>query len=295
MKIVKYTGGLGNQMFQYSFSLALEKHGQQVFADTDLYRHNQVRGGIDLSHGGFEVARVFALDVKEAAEKDVYRLGNRANGFFERLRRKFFTKPTHVIEYDSVYHPQLLDDSRDLYLDGYWQNPEYFKGIEPEIKKAFSFKLPLNKASAVLAGELESSAGKTCAVHVRRGDYLNSKSLFLCGKKYFDGALAKIKEITGGIDRFVIFSDDIEWCRNNLPLEGSAAVFVDWNRGPDSWQDIALMTMCHNAVIPNSSFSFWGAWLNRNPDAKIICPEIWNISGAKDIVPAGWITVPAGI
>ena len=293
-KIIKYTGGLGNQMFQYAFAYVLEQKGFEVLADTSLYKKPCVRGGVDLSHGDFEVARVFGLEYKEATDAQVKKLGDRAENFFERIRRKFFTKKTHIIEYDSKFHPEHLTDNRDLYLDGYWQNPRYWKSYEEELRKLFSFKLAMNEKSQVLTKELlaKKNHGKTCAIHVRRGDYLNHKTLFVCDSQYFKNAITRMLELCPSIERFIVFSDDIEWCKTNLDTAGREKVFVDWNRGKDSWQDIALMTACSNVIIPNSSFSFWGAWLNKNKDAVIVCPEIWSTSGADDMIVESWIKVP---
>lgn len=289
-KIIKYTGGLGNQMFQYAFAYVLEQKGFEVLADTSLYKKPCVRGGVDLSHGNFEAARVFNLNITEAEDKLVYSLGDRAENFFERLRRKFFTKKTHVIEYDSKFHAEHLTDMRDLYLDGYWQNPLYWKGYETELKKQFTFALPLNEKSQQLSALINSKT-KTCSIHVRRGDYLNHKTLFVCDRPYFENAISKMLELVPQIQTFIIFSDDIDWCRKNIDTHGKEKIFVDWNSDKDSWQDIALMTNCANAIIPNSSFSFWGAWLNKNPDAVIVCPKIWSTSGSTDIIPDNWKTV----
>lgn len=290
-KIVKYTGGLGNQMFQYAFSLALEKKGFSVLADTSLYRKPCVRRGVDLSHGDFEVARVFGLNIPEADDALVLKLGDRAEHFFERLRRKFFTKKTHIIEYDSQFHAGHFTDSRDLYLDGYWQNPLYWQGIENELREKFTFKLAMNEKSAQFLSFLNSEKNKTCAVHIRRGDYLNHKTLFVCDKPYFENAISKMISLVPEIEKCIIFSDDIEWCKNNIDTHDKEKIFVDWNTGKDSWQDIALMRECSHIIIPNSSFSFWGAWLNSNLDATVICPEIWSASGSTDIIPSGWVTV----
>lgn len=292
MKIIKYTGGLGNQMFQYAFQYVLEKKGFEVKADSSLYKKPHFRAGVDMSHGYFAVADVFGIDIKEATEKEIKRLGTSANTLFERVLKKFFRKPTHIVEYDSKYNSDNLTDTRDLYLDGYFQNLKYWIGCEDEIKKQFVFKLSLNEKSKEFSALLNSIKNKSCAIHVRRGDYLNHPTLFVCDKKYFENAISKMIELCPQIEKFVIFSDDIEWCKSNLDTHGKEKLFVDWNRDKESWQDIELMTECSNIIIPNSSFSFWGAFLNKNPDAKIICPEIWSTTGVKDQIVSDWITVP---
>lgn len=291
MKIIKYTGGIGNQIFQYAFAYILEKKGFEVKADTSLYDKPHFRAGVDMSHGYFAVSDVFGLQVKEASKKEINRLGTSANTFIERIQKKFFKKASHIVEYDSKFNPDNLTDIRDLYLDGYFQNPFYWKGYEKDIKNLFVFKLPLNEKSKQLEKILEESKNKTCSIHIRRGDYLNHPTLFVCDKKYFENAISKMIELCPQIEKFVIFSDDIEWCKSNLDTHGKENIFVDWNRDKDSWQDIALMTKCSNNIIPNSSFSFWGAYLNQNQDAKIICPEIWSKNGAKNMIVQGWFTV----
>ncbi len=286
-------------MFQYAFSLVLKSHGETVLADIDLYKRHQFRGGIDMNHGGFELERVFALDIPKATLSQVNKLGTLADTFVHRVMRKFFTKKTHIIEYSSAYNPALLTDSRDLYLEGYFQNPRYFTGNEEKIKKAFSFVLSFNEQSKLLADEIERQKAAGCnmvSVHVRRGDYLNYPALNLCGKEYFDNAIKRMRELCSfsGNMRFVIFSDDIEWCKANLDFGTSRADFVCWNKGADSWQDIALMSKCSHNIIPNSSFSFWGAYLNSNPRKIVIAPEIWNANGFAEVNAPGWITVPVG-
>ena len=241
MKIIKYTGGLGNQMFQAAFSYILSEKGNVVKADLDLYKTRVFRGGVDLNHGGFEIPRLFDIEVSVATDKECEKLGTRSDTIYHRVMRKFFTKKTHIIEYSSDYHPYLLDDKSDSYLEGYWQNPKYFEDSEDEIKKLFTFKCELNTKSKALREELQSLQN-TVAVHVRRGDYLNHPTLNVCGKKYFDDALTEMRNLVPAISKYIIFSDDIEWCRSNLNLENTPAVFVDWNKGEDSWQDMALMS-----------------------------------------------------
>lgn len=293
MKIVKFTGGLGNQMFQGAFSYVLMKHNQIVKADIDLYKTRVFRGGVDLNHGGYELERLFNINFPIATDSECEKLGTRADTFFHRVSRKFFTKKTHHIEYSSEYHPELLDDKTDSYLEGYWQNPKYYENYKDEIQKLFTFKLPLNQKSQALAKEIQSEAN-TVAVHVRRGDYLNHPTLFVCGKKYFENALRRTFETVPNVSHFIIFSDDIPWCKENLDFQNVKATFVDWNKERESWQDMALLSFCNHAIIPNSSFSWWGAFLNCNPNKKILVPNMWNTEGFTGAICNGWETIPVG-
>jgi hypothetical protein len=104
----------------------------------------------------------------------------------------------------------------------------------------------------------------------------------------------------GGAASFMILSDDIRYCRETIGLGGAPAAFVDWNGGAEAWQDMALMASCDNHIIANSSFSWWGAWLDPNPGKLVIAPSIWNRRQIKskdryyrfsfdDVVPESWI------
>ena len=130
------------------------------------------------------------------------------------------------------------------------------------------------------------------SIHVRRDDYLSSKYVSgfggICTIEYYNKAVERIKEEV--IDPvFYIFSDDINWCRENLKLE--QGVFIDWNTGKESWQDMFLMSQCKHNIIANSSFSWWGAWLNSNSEKIVIAPRIWWNGLKDDVVPDSWIRI----
>jgi hypothetical protein len=291
MKIVKLQGGLGNQMFQYAFSRALQAAtGEDVFGDrSGLYGKPE--------HNVYELERVFGLDFPEPTPGAVERLAYPAKGLANRLLRKYLTKPTHIIDRKFGYQPELLTLPGDRYFEGYWQSEKYFSGIEATIRRDFSFKLPLSERNrAILAGLRRPAA----SVHVRRGDYLAHPNLDICTPAYYERAVAILRDL--GISSFLVFSDDIPYCRTTLGLGGDETVFVDWNRGEDSWQDMALMARCDHNIIANSSFSWWAAWLNPSPAKSIVAPSVWNRRQFEsrdryyhfsfdDIVPAAWLRV----
>ena len=136
------------------------------------------------------------------------------------------------------------------------------------------------------------------SLHVRRGDYLKPKfwenAGCLCGVPYYRRAIAEIRRRTGEA-HFYVFSDDPEWCRANLPLD-ETAVFVDWNKKADSWQDMMLMSLCRHNIICNSTFSWWGAWLNNNPGKTVLAPDRWFVSApTPHINSPSWVTVPTDL
>ena len=304
MRIVKISGGLGNQMFQYAFAQALKAAGNaDVKLDLGTYRAKSDYNGIDLVHNGFELADLFNVEFEEAPKKDVLRLSYQPTNLLNRSLRKYFTKKTHFIDKKASFQPELLNmPDKDLYFEGDWQTEKYFLPIEDEIRKTFTFKKALSHESEKLAASLGTDSA---SIHIRRGDYLKTQTLNVCGKAYYLNAIKLLLE-KKDINQLLVFSDDLEWCRGELKLEnfGIKLIYVDWNTKKDSWQDMALMSKCNSHIIANSTFSWWGAWLDSRKEKTVICPEIWNLRQLNpnidkyyrcvydDILPSYWIKCP---
>ncbi len=287
MKIVKLYGGLGNQMFQHAFARALEA------ASADEVRFDASVADTDAAHNGLELDRVFGLVLPAATRQDCMRLSVPANGLLNRLRRKYLTKPTHCIDRRFGYQPELLTLPGDRYFEGYWQTERYFAHLERELRAAYAFRHPLSPRNRTM---LDSLDRPIASIHVRRGDYLDHDNLNICTPAYYERAVASLGS---GIRSLLVFSDDMGYCKEALRLGCTPAVYVDWNRGLDSWQDMALMSACDHHVVANSSFSWWGAWLDANPRKRVIAPAIWNRRQIidhdhyysftfDDVVPEGW-------
>jgi len=289
MKIVKIYGGLGNQMFQYAFALSLA-----VAGGDDIYLDGSGLAN-DRLHNGFELDRLFSLALPAARIEDVRRLSDSPVSLAGRIRRKYFSKRSHFIDRKFGYQPELFEMPDDMYFEGYWQSEKYFKPIEARIRERLAFARPLDDRNEEL---LASLPRPIASVHVRRGDYLRHANLNLCTPAYYGRAVEAISR-DGGIGSLLVFSDDAEYCRTALEPRGVPATIVDWNAGPESWQDMAMMSRCDRHVIANSSFSWWGAWLDPNPAKRIVAPSIWNRREIRDadlyysfkfndIVPEGW-------
>jgi hypothetical protein len=290
MKIVKIHGGLGNQMFQYAFARSLAaRTGDEVYLDGSALDG-------DLIHSGYELDRVFGVDLTEAPPGAAERLSVPPTSLIRRFRRKYLTKRSHYIDKKFGYQPELFGLAGDRYFEGYWQSEKYFEGLEAQVRRDFAFKEPLDERNAQLLRDLPHPIA---SVHVRRGDYLKYDNLNLCGPTYYENAIASLAAVRE-IASFVVFSDDIEHCRATLRLGKAEAAFVDWNPGPKSWQDMAMMARCDHHIIANSSFSWWGAWLDPAPDKVVVAPAIWNRRQLSDgdmyyrftfddIVPASWL------
>lgn len=274
MKVVKFYGGLGNQMFQYAMLVALrERWGEPVLMDTSLYSTYNL-------HNGFELSQVFNITEEVATPEQVKQL-SRYTTSYSLARLIHYLLPTRKTEFREwsfgKYYPEALERHGDMAYDGYWQHHEYFNAYRSSVMKEFTLREPLDETNAALMSELKTSP-KTVSVHVRRGDYLNKKIYRgLCGADYYRQAITKAREIVGEDAGFYFFSNDIAWCRENLADLMNAKHFhvVDWNTGPASYKDMILMGGCRVNIVANSSFSWWGAYLNTREDRVGIAPNKW--------------------
>lgn len=275
IKTIVFDGGLGNQMFQYAFYLQLKKwHPHDHF----LFDTTKTKD----CHNGFEIDKMFHVDGRRE-RRDYQRLKR----LCPRFLKSFHTiKQTNSLEYD----PSLLDSSYSLSaFEGFWQSEKYFESIANEVREAFAFRKDLlNEPTGELAKKLQNA--NCVSVHVRRGDYLLLDDyLGLCSIEYYFHALEYVKK---NLDNplFVFFSDDMSWVKEYLPVED--AIYVDWNQGENSWQDMYLMSQCKHNIIANSSFSWWGAWLNSNKDKMVVAPSKWFVfSPNYDILPEKWLVI----
>lgn len=279
-------------MFQYAVGRALSlERGVPLCLDVQDFE------GYAL-HNGYELHRIFNIDARIADARDVrHVLGWRA---FSPLRRKLF-HPKFLrfrgskLFVDSLsgrrYH--LQDMPATCYLMGNWQSERYFKNIASTIRADFSFKsLPTGKNA-----ELAERIGQITAVslHVRRGDIAsNPASLAVHGLCSLDYYRRAIEHVASSVARpeFVIFSDDMAWVRENLQI-GYPCHYVDHNKGLDSYNDMRLMSLCHHHIIANSSFSWWGAWLNPRADKIVVAPQRWFSASfdSSDIVLSDWTKI----
>ncbi|NBK97192.1 MAG: alpha-1,2-fucosyltransferase [Erysipelotrichia bacterium] len=286
MKIVNIIGGLGNQMFVYAMCLALqEAHPEE---EVLLCRRSYI--GYPL-HNGYELDRIFGVEAKGAS---LWQLLKIAYPFFNYKtwqmmrhclpKRKTMTHGTTQTPFD--YGEVTRKDS--TFYDGYWQNERNFKSIREVIIKAFSFPPIKEQQNANLVEMLKKKRAASC--HIRRGDYLKDPIMCVCTPNYYARAIKKINE-ENNPELYCVFSDDIEWCKENIKglIGNRDAVFVDWNKGENSFRDMQLMSLCHYNIIANSSFSWWGAWLNNHEDKVVLAPEIWmNKNLVNDPICDSW-------
>lgn len=299
MKIVNIAGGLGNQMFQYAFALALKhRHpNEEVLIDTQHYHtlfFKKFRG-INL-HNGFEINKTFPNATLPIAKwwqlmKITYWV---PNYILSRIMRKLLPirKSEYVAPYSMsyAYDEEVINNDKDCYYEGYWQSVRYYLPIKDILYKVYAHPKP-NEYNANLIQRIESS--ESVGIHVRRGDYLSEPSFRgICGQEYYREAISQVLQ-DGMRHTFYVFSNDIKWCKANLLelMDGHDCVFVTGNTGKNSCWDMFLMTHCKDLIIANSSFSWWGAFLNQKVD-RVFAPYPWlNRDCELDVYDDSWIKV----
>lgn len=276
MKIVHIIGGLGNQMFQYALLIALREHFKQiVLADISSFK------GYGL-HNGFELPRVFGITPTIATKQDLKKLTYYSSSYnMQRIMRHILPKRyTECIESpQGDYIEDMFAYSGDMYYEGYWQNYKYFDRYRDIIRNEYTFKfICLNKENTRIINAINQNPSIWVSIHIRRGDYINHKAFGgICDLNYYKSAVEYVKRLCHKNLCFLILSNDAEWCRKNIGsiIYDDVCEYVDWNNGEDSYIDMYLMTLCRINIIANSSFSWWGAYLNNNDNKTVIAPKKW--------------------
>ena len=264
---IKVFGGLGNQMFQYALYCYLKEKNSDVILNT--YDFSVIE-----HHQGFELNRIFGIEgpfnnKKSKWAADTYCFVARVISKIGGIQLK---KATEYVEHKEVsFIPQIKINS-DLFLNGYWQDSRYALAVQEELRKSFLFPRLQGKKNIDLCNSIKKR--ESVAIHVRRGDYLGNTGFEgICDEKYYLKAINYFESYINN-PLFVVFSDDIEWCKKKFA--DKEMIYVDWNIDDKSYIDMQLMTLCKHNIIANSTFSWWGAFLNSNLDKIVICPRIWN-------------------
>jgi Glycosyl transferase family 11 len=287
MIIARITSGLGNQLFQYAVgrSLALQNKTSLYF---DLSYYKQLYDT--------DTPRAFKLD-KFAIQ---YKLLNTSPYLYVSKATKLLPnrtlKPFFNWLTEKHFHadPAVLHtNARFVTLDGFWQSERYFSQCEDVIRRELTFKRETGATFEAYKRQIDQSE-QPISVHVRRGDYVShpefSQSFGFVGVDYYQKAIARLIARFPSASLF-FFSDDPEWVREHL-TPNVPHVFVK-NTGPDAdLDDLQLMSLCRHHIIANSSFSWWGAWLNADKNKVVIAPDRWFRNkpdwDTKDLIPTAW-------
>lgn len=282
--IIKFNGGLGNQMFQWAFARALEaKTGVKTLFDMSFFEK--------------KYARPYELDIFNVPDKSVKNVLTKLHlAAMWKLRKKLHGKNFFGLNFYCEPHFQydenLFNVKPATYIEGFFQSEKYFVDIKDKICADFQFNNQPDEENQKLIEKI--GATNSISLHIRRGDYVQKKryqNLYAnCSLDYYKRGVEHISKNVKNPVLF-IFSDDIEWVKENLNLPYES-VYVSHNPGAKSYEDMRLMSLCKHNVIANSSFSWWGAWLNNNENKIVIAPQKWfndeNIVQA-DVIPQSWI------
>lgn len=292
MIVVEMMAGLANRMFQYAFYLSLKAKGYHTLID-DTYKAGKWKFE-DIS-----IEQVFPnIHFERADSSLIGRLGG-GDDYVSKVRRKIhWLRNRHyvVCSVDQGYCTEFLMHDRDLYLSGNWISELYFKDIEQEIRRNFIFHPFSGTQNIEIANEMQ--ACNSVAIHVRKGaDYNKSVNSGVCDTSYYKTCIDHIKKNTSD-PKFYVFSDNYEWVKENLSF--IEYTLIHWNptSGFGNHLDMQLMTNAKHNIIGNSTYSWWGAWLNPNPDKIVLAPLTWfnkdvisKSSVELSFTPENWIVL----
>ncbi len=279
-------------MFQFAAGRALAiKHDVPLrldIGDFDTYR----------LHQGFELERIFSFEVETAKENDFsavlgWRKLPMVRRVLSRPRFGLFRGGRFVVEPTFDYWADFESIGKDSYITGYWQSEKYFMDVDQDIRRCFQFRSELDEINEQWKDRILKS--NSVSIHIRRGDYVSNPTTNsvhgTCTLEYYHSA---INEISSRVNNpvFFIFSDDLNWVMENFFIKYPVC-HVSNNFGKNSYLDMWLMSLCQNNIIANSSFSWWGAWLNGNKNKIVVAPKAWFAGKEKplDLYPEGWIVI----
>lgn len=270
MIIIQCIGGLGNQMFQY----ALYKNFKKLNIETSLDISDFNKYSL---HNGYELEKIFNLNIDYCPEILLKKFKVKRNQYIKRLVRKINKDLiSHKIVEPYIFNSNIFQ-MHNAYLEGYWQNMKYINSVSKELRNDFKFDIDnldeLNKKNLYKI----KSDNKSVSIHIRRGDYINNSTNYeiyggICEEEYYTNAI-NLLETELENPNFYVFSNDIEWVKNNLHIKN--VTYFDYNKNENSYKDLILMSSCKHNIIANSTFSWWGAWLNEYEDKIVIMPKKW--------------------
>lgn len=292
MIIIRICGGLGNQLFQYAMG-----RGVSSKLKTDLYltwvpwEKDPWEYSLDYFHTKGSKAKNSAM-LGFVGMRKKQKMFDKLYGYAKYLRINKIILPFYYVENGLTFHPEVFSKNRN-YFWGYWQTEKYFKHIEDEIRKEISLIKPLSSYSRDVMNEICKK--NAVSLHVRRGDYITrpSANIFhgVCSPEYYKTAVDFISKKVPD-PHFFLFSDDYEWTKENFKWLPFPFTCVK-NPSEKNYEDLMLMAACRHHIIANSTFSWWGAWLNPRKDKIVIAPKKWFANApknnAQDLLPEEWL------
>lgn len=298
MIIVRLEGGLGNQMFQYALGrhLSLINKTELKFDLSGLDKKNYAPGMVqrELRLTVFDTLINIASEqeIRDVVTSGISKVENLIYKIQRRSTIPYFRKNELFENTWFKFDKNMLRAGKNVHLTGYWQSFHYFKAIREVLLNEFTFKEYPNQHHYPFSKSIHEQ--NSVSLHIRRGDYINNSDTLklhgICSTDYYQAA---VKEISRRIKKpvFYIFSDDINWVKENFSID-YPCIYVSETEQQKDYFDMHLMSTCKHNIIANSSFSWWGAWLNRNPYKIVLAPKKWMADhgiNTNDLVPENWI------
>lgn len=256
-KIVLFREGLGNQLFEFAIYIKFQKNDFDVYAD--LYPYRKKTSKPFLIDKVFEINMEKKIGIVSHFYWSIFRILKNKRVCYEKISDRF--QKDYLSQKFKFYH-------------GYWQDIRYIEGIEEDLKNKLVFRDINNSTVDCILNKIEKN--DSVSIHVRRGDYLQNMDLYnsLSESSYYSKAISYMENIINS-PLFFVFSDDIQWCEDNI--KGDNIIYVDSSEDDsyEDYYDFYLMTKCKHNIIANSTYSWWAAWLNENNSKIIVCPDRW--------------------
>lgn len=290
MNIVQFKGGLGNQMFQYALYRALNLAGNsKVLVNIGYYLEHPEERCFELSRVFHSVCLRNDYGNQMLKKKNLYMKLRRNRNWIAYINYAVLPLCIYFKEKESGVYDERVYKLKNAVISGYWQTEKYFKNIRGILLKDFTFQYGEDNLVMLRNKLLQNNS--SVGIHIRRGDYLKSEGIYgnLSESLYYRRAIDYIsKKIQA--PQLIFFSDDMETVRRKYPYENAVYIDSSMFEKYQSWYDMYLMSSCSHNIIANSSFSWWGAWLNQNRNKIVIAPEKWFFDGQRgeDICPDEW-------
>jgi hypothetical protein len=301
MIISRISNGLGNQLFQYALGRNLaEKNNTELVLDTSSYQDistDDTKRNLALTQFNISARKMTIIDTANIGLPNITE-----STLWQKIKRRLFRtiesfkpilKRKLIIEPYFQFCPDITRVSDNHYISGNWQSEKYFNEIEGILRKELLLKNSLSSTGNQWMKKIQEC--NSVSLHIRRGDYVENQRTNhfhgICTSEYYDGAIKFVSEKTKDIV-FFIFSVDIQWAKKNLKIN-YPVFFVSDTLLPD-YEELVLMSNCKHNIIANSTFSWWGAWLNNNSLKIVVAPKKWfkvDVLEIGDLIPQGWVRI----
>lgn len=272
-------------MLQYAFARRIELDGYNVKLDLREFENYDI-------HNGYELNKIFNIKMPAASPDEIKSIRKRK--LHRNIRKRLGFNDIIIEQKDYSFLESYIPKKDNCYIKGHWNSEKFFLPYKNKIIDDFTFPFFTEEYNILLSKKIINN--QSISIHVRRGDYVNN-SLHgdICSLTYYANAIKHFIEKTS-TPSFYIFSNDIRWCKEHLSkfLDEHTVTYVTGNSTKNGYRDMQLMSLCKHNIIANSTFSWWAAYLNLNPEKTIVSPNKWFNSkdNQGDIIPNNWIQLP---